>query len=1287
LVKSRITVDWDGDGFKNKGAILGSPPNLYTGAPYMGKAKLTTQQFTTGDPLSEDIYEVHDYGLAYRRLEVGGASDKGETVRLGWDGREEWQPLPGDQANLIEGAAQMYLTGIKYGIRDFDTGNNPWGTDQFVRRVAIDDLRPPVVSVYANLKNTVGSHLFQCQYDQSGTKSVYTFGYYCGTGSSAGLTTTGRFAASYFADSPTNNYIDSRGAAVTWGGFTVLPNTTDTFIFRAWAVTGTPALSAYVYAPSATLTTPNFGRNMLARVNSTTNNAWTTHAITFTTGASDTQVALAVYINTNAITPLYSVSAISGLMLFTGTVAAPTRFWDNSIVHTPDKFAFTAEANKSYTISFWARTVGPGDTAELAGSLTNYEIYTNNSTVEATANLTGITNDWKRFDFTLPSQTYERGFSLDWDTIEVNGVPTDATTGVVLDFTGFMVVEGATALPYRAGALYDYDDISTWALRTSTKSGRGSAEEVMAYEGVATIELDNSERLFSPENEDSPLYDIFNQNRSITIEVEIDGVWVTVWTGWTYAFDVTPGANHDNRATLTCNQGFFRMRESSFTAPVARNTTIDPLVQEIIEAGGWRAPNSPYASNLGYNTRLDENAFLSDPDMLFGQTDTGVNNLELVGQDWGRKTPPEAAIKSLLESENATLFIARDGRLVLQNREHWLDTTEAVTLDIDTEVQEAEYSFGQGIINHAEVSLSLKKEIMAASVWETKRAFKVKPSKLPTDLVVIEIHAEHIEGRQKTITTYSLDNMVKTVYKEDPGTTYSNPQLVLAKEADLVKVQLVPVGAGLYRLKIRNENSFYVWIDIELKGDYMDTGDGTTIIYEDEEAIANVEALHSSSYSNTVINTEQQARAMGAFHVLRNSTARGEFSSIEVRDDLEKIRDLVIGTKIVIHETQTDQESKPHIILAEDLLIEKAFIVATYTLARGFEDEYVIISEDLADPADEYLVSPDAAGLYALRYAENMVDDQKRLGLVGGASVSFSDSDNTFTYNSGYEPNVLYLDSPVGQIEVYPTGYAATPEFVGFSSPALSDFSNNYVPDSFGQTPYTNGGGGNYFMFKDLNTQVGLLPIKASTKYRFIGRALGLVGTPDYMLEAYTAAGQLKDWGGVSNATRVRTLGADGANHYVLDVLAPANPPLAMYVYGSFMKSADITRVQYSKLRATLATTTCHYHLYAQRNPRYPAVSHTLTVYDAYTGLVVGSQSQVVGDTPVHFDVTPVGLSSVNSPEGVPIYNVFATFGKTVEDYTQHEVVIQGYGYVPTIYTVSSADDLHKDPVSYKLFP
>ncbi len=1253
---TRVLIDWDGDGYTNKGVSLETPPNVYTGAPYMGKSNTAVVGSDEGLE-SEDIYAVHEYGLSYKRLTLGGDADHGLAARVSYTGLETWQQLPSDPQNLLEGTSFSVFSGARVGAK---SGSS------LIRRQALETLTLPAgtnLGDYVRVLDAVSADLH----------SAFTIGYSSG---SLGVTHPGG-PEPLFLDG-FNQYTHTNSTAVTWGGITVLPSTTYTFVCRVNTnyATTTPTARIRVYAPSATVTFPNFGRLYVAGADTAmgASNTWTTCSVTFTTGAAQTSVGFGVSIeHTGATTP--KQNTLAGVMLLVGSVAAPTRFWDGGITNIPNKFAAVLEASKAYTVSFWARCATAATTIALTGTLNSYQTYTNTEVSEGTANFTGIEADWVRCDLTLPSRAYERGFSIDWTAITANGTPLSVSVGVVLELTGLTVTEGATFYPYHAGTLYAYDNLSSYALRALTKSGRGSADDIMAYEGTATIELNNETKLFSPENEASPLYGLFAQNRRVEIEYLLDDVWTPLWTGWTFNIDVTPGENQDNRATLICNQGFFRMRESSFTAPLERDTTIGPVVEKIMEEGGWRAADSPYQSNLGYNLRLDENFFISGPDMLFAERATGINMLPLVGQDWGRKTQPETAIKTLLESENAVMWIARDGRLVLVDRNYWVEDHGDILVDIDTEIQEAEYSFGQGLINHVEVSLSRKKLNEAATVWETKSPFRVKPRVFPTDVTVIEIHAEHVEGRQKTVLTYTLDGMVKTVYTTDPGLGYGYATPVSGTVADKVVITLVPVGAGLYHLKVVNDNAFFVWLDLEIKGDLLDTGDGITVIFEDKEAIAATGSLHSLSISNAVVGDEYQAANMGAYHVLRNSVARGEFSSIEYNDASNILGQLEVGTQILIHETQTDQTSQRHFVIAEDFTIEYDEIKVKYTLMRGFENEFILTETSAVDPDDDYLASGNAEGLFALAYAENFVEDQTRVATYNGATAA-PQEDSTIEYNTGFAPNVLILDSPPGQVKNYVTGEILSAGVVGVLTVK--------PPSTVGQTYNTTAA-----TFGSVNASHTPWVMKLGTKYRLVTSSAVSTGGVDRFNAPTQFHGlvlPVKNWGGVAQADDIQTTALDGAEHTLLDFLTYAAYPAA---YISFIDAnlGGIFLIQFSNVKATAAVTSCHYHLYAKRQTGYAAISYTLTVYDSATGVVAGSQSLLVGDTPVHFEVTPTGLTTTTTPEGVEIYNVFATFGKTTEDYTEHEVIVQGYGFVPDTVTVTSAADLHKTPTAYKLYP
>lgn len=1262
--KFRVRADWDRDGFINNSISPSTPPNLFPAALYTRSTNLRGLQYTTNDDIKEDITEVSDLGFQVRRVKMGKtvSENYGETIRMGFTELEQYQPSPSDPINLWEGATQFLFNGT---IPVYCENTNLGGPMQIVPD-------PDGVNgeyTYANNTNHTSPH-----YGRG-----LTLGY--GNASSGGYSdgfpydNSFGFFPDYFLDGPTNRYfhtnLTTTPSTPTWGGLPVSASTSYTLVFRLRNKANVGYNTQIrVYGRDLTLTgTPNYTRVWLAgsdvAVNALGN--WQTVSYTFTTPAGCTQIAISLQ-NVFAGVALNQLTEIGGLQLFAGTVTPPTRFFDSLYAYREEQFNYTLEADKDYTLSFWVRSLNE-DIVTLDGVANTYQLDGITAVSEGAVTKTGITAEWSRVDVYFPSRAYNRGYAIDFSAYNILGLTGLDQIGEV-DFKGFMLCEGSTVWPYHVGTSYGYDDITSYVLSVQTKSGKNDFHEGLAYEGTAEFTLNNTERIFSPSNPDGPLYGLFDQNCKVIIEVKHEGVWFPLWTGWSFKIGVTPGRYIDRQATLECQQGFFRLRETTFSAPLLQETRIDDVLRVMIANSGWKSANTPFSSFVGNNMRLTENAYVLDTDAIFTRLDEGVNKLELVGQDWGAKTDSEGAIKDLLESENASLWVDRDGKIVMVNRKFWIEDITPVAINVD-HVEEAEYAYGEGVTNQVKVIINRKRLQLDAAVWKTHRAFKI----IKNGQVNIEIHAERTEGRQKTVIEYTVDNMTKNVYVADPGAEYTNPQNATTEQADKVVVTLIPLGSGnLYMLRIVNTNTVDLWIDVELKGDYLETEDGTPYTIEDTAAIALLEGVHSETFTTNILDSEAQAVSYAKFRLLRDAYPEGQFNSITFKSavitaDSSTIVNTKIGDRIILSETQTVETDVPHYIIAEEFSITGGTLSAVYRTTRAFAQRFLILDDE------------DARAGYS---TGNLISDMYNVATYSGGTVEVEDDVIVYSTNNGL--NKLILNPARGQVREWaPANYPLGGYLEPWDTAAFGFVLHEPEIRTDDYYIYTGSSGIDYLAFSRTEAYASrassapMLPVVPGAKYEAItnGRS-GSVSTPGLIENAGVRTVAAKNWANSADAVGVYydTLYTTQGGWSVTQFLTLDSWRMVHLILNAAQRIGTISLVQYSKVRSLKVDPTVghKYTLFARKDTASVGLPYVLTVYD-YNGDVIGTHTLTVSNAIQKFEVDlPIGTTWV-----------FATFERVTKTYRDTTVRIYAHGVTQS--SVTSYTDLIQTATLPIIFP
>lgn len=570
------------------------------------------------------------------------------------------------------------------------------------------------------------------------------------------------------------------------------------------------------------------------------------------------------------------------------------------------------ETGNSYNLSFHAQHDGVGGkdmdiyiygVSYDDGSLT--ELYTSSFVV---------TEDRERFAFTIPTLADDYGLYVELFQIDQD---------VTVSFKAFQVTLGDDPVAFSVGASASLDDITPYVKSAQWKTGRNDLADSIAYEGTLNLTLNNDNRYFSIENEDSPYFGLLRENIKIVFEVQHEFVWYPIWAGWIRFFDIVAGRNSSREVSVSAEQGIFRLREGSFSYSPTENTRMDDVVKSIIANSGWRSAKSPFHTILSFDAVLGINTYLQASDEIFTTIDRGIQNLSFVGMDWGKETTPDKALQEVLDAENAKLWVDRDGGLVLRNRRHIINGLDSFTTDItlDTEVQDASYNHGEGIVNRIQVMYQEKKEVTNAVIWQSKTPIYI-PQRNPRNIYVrstvrFPLFFTFEEKRQRTITKINsrLNDFDVTVRN-------ARSKEVISNWKGQVWISVTSDGGTNLELQLRNNFDFAVEVDVAITGNYLEGGQAQTIVVEDTDAQEFIQAVHEKKMETSVLSDLETAVSMAKWELSRNAMPHGEFRVIETYADepaaLLRIIQWPVGTVLRVSEVQTDETNLYHIIIAEE---------------------------------------------------------------------------------------------------------------------------------------------------------------------------------------------------------------------------------------------------------------------------------------------------------------------------------------------------------------------------------
>lgn len=673
--------------------------------------------------------------------------------------------------------------------------------------------------------------------------------------------------------------------------------------------------------------------------------------LTFTAPVGMTGLVLKIDVTSGATANLDAI--FGGVQMYAGTPLTGAMYaWpvDAAIGFSEEQFDVVVPAGQAYTMSVWTRQTGGSvldDTVSVIVGTIGSTVYTELTPATYTPS---ATNTWVRITYNVPAQASRSGLIL---RVIYNNTRTN-------EFAGFQVVAGSNALGFNTGdTSAPYEDITDYVKEATWKSGKTAMEDVLPFEGEAQIVINNESRIFSPSNVDSPLYTLMDRGLKVQIQTRWDeqAAWDIVWTGWTDTYEVDPGTNGQRETLLRAKQGISRMRDGKLWFLNTEDADFNDTVQTMINESGWLSSNDVATSLVGFETLVDVNAYVADPDSGWELIEDAIGTVDFVGFGWNEETLVKDAITDLLASQDAHLFINRDGKLSIYNREHfinvWLKYDDTVDLNAYPNVH---YQYGEDIVNSVSVTIQRKRGVPDGVLWETKRAIKV----FPNSTRELTVNFQFDEGGAKT----PLGDMTPTytIYFSDPGLAGSvAPEVVDNTLMAYANGELLHDGSSRTYLRLHNNFATKpVWFNVSISGRAVDRGDKETLVVDNDAAIEALNELQKTTFSNDLISDQPAAYAAAWVILGRRSLPAGEFDKfgffIEDEDHYDLMQSLTLADRLIMEEYQTGEENLQHVILEENgQIISGGLMKIEYIVKRTDQTKYAYVEGILESKYDNLI--------------------------------------------------------------------------------------------------------------------------------------------------------------------------------------------------------------------------------------------------------------------------------------------------------------------------------------------
>jgi hypothetical protein len=259
-----------------------------------------------------------------------------------------------------------------------------------------------------------------------------------------------------------------------------------------------------------------------------------------------------------------------------------------------------------------------------------------------------------------------------------------------------------------------YDDVSTRVISAKWFLGARTPYQQIANDSVFDLELDNSDKRYSPDNSFSPLYGKLLPQRPVRIQSN-DGTTVrTHWTGWLEA--ITPAVGKYGKRTVkitaTGSMQFFKAAETRL--PVQENKRADEIIRDLVDEVlyPYTAGQTWVLGKVG-NSELTSSTYLAAP--AFAYLEAGALRFGQAGDNWVRQSvTPDAphdsfdvyhAISDIVAAERGRFFFDREGRAIFWNRHHLLLGTAPLAATFTDTMTDLAYTYAGLDYLHNEVSV------------------------------------------------------------------------------------------------------------------------------------------------------------------------------------------------------------------------------------------------------------------------------------------------------------------------------------------------------------------------------------------------------------------------------------------------------------------------------------------------------------------------------------------------------------------------------------------------------
>lgn len=378
---------------------------------------------------------------------------------------------------------------------------------------------------------------------------------------------------------------------------------------------------------------------------------------------------------------------------------------------------------------YWVR-YKPGTTPFSTNFYANWASNISNTTTFFPDHLTVLTDEWQRVEINFTTTGYTSS-QLRFYVLDPADNPSARTH---VQIKGLQLGKQSDAWELTntvfSSDIAEYENVSDdvlsceWSLGvTENTQAVAAMPKRIADEGVATIELDNTSGLYSPDDTTSPLSTYLTPGKRVLIEMKNDQTeeFQTVWTGYIRSLKPEISSGSAQSVVIEASQGWFNMEDAIVPSKTLTSQTSDLSIKELVNNAPFVSPVNVSLFRVGIGNYITER--LGTLDNYLGDFDTGDTTLDEIVVDG--ETSLLDIVNKIMQDEQGLFWINHEGKLNFSKRTAYDTPTVADSLTVDVDTNEAEYEYRYEQPNAIQVLYS---ETQEGTAYPGNRYWYKKPS-------------------------------------------------------------------------------------------------------------------------------------------------------------------------------------------------------------------------------------------------------------------------------------------------------------------------------------------------------------------------------------------------------------------------------------------------------------------------------------------------------------------------------------------------------------------------------